>query len=326
MRKRNVLAAGAIALGAMIVLVLAFLAPPGGKPPASRSTSGSPSAPIRSGSPSSTVTDGLFYPDGIPRTWQGQPVLRGQAALDAANASTDSTPFYVAFWAGHQWDKSCPLLAENDPLFGCGDMSNVGDQPGVVSPLLEMQLRVTVESVAPAPVIARVHTHDDACPNPTACQDIMVGDVVWSGGDTTAPHPVTVSQAAAAFGTTTLSFAPPLPICPAWDLPGIPVLPFRSKALSAAPTSPNPDGIIAVFPSARALTAVAPDVAAKGESNVAPGGSIDCTMLGTDTRRGLHWLARANVLVGVKYDAALGPDKDPAVVEARADILKLPDQ
>jgi len=54
-----------------------------------------PRHPIASVSP-----DPLRYSDGIPRVWEGDPVLRGQAAIDAANRSSDSASFLVAFWPG----------------------------------------------------------------------------------------------------------------------------------------------------------------------------------------------------------------------------------
>jgi hypothetical protein len=282
---------------------------------------------------SKNLASGADYDDGIPRVWQGSAVLRGQAAIDGALASTDSRPFYVGFWAGHQWDRSCPLLEPGaNLLFDCGSMVNIGDQPGVVSPGLEAQLRVDVTAIAPGPVIARVHTHDAgaaSCPDPSVCQSIMVGDVVWSGA--VRATPVTVEQAASVFGASTASYSLPIPICMVSTLPGIPVLPFWSRPVSATAAATFPDAIIAVFPSAKLLAAAAPDVAAAGESNVPPRGSQNCATQGTDPQRGpgtyslrVHWLARANVLVGVQYDAALGPDTDPTVAQVRADLMKLP--
>jgi hypothetical protein len=283
----------------------------------------SPTSPNASTSPSAgTTAAGAYYPDGIPRSWQGQPVLRGQAALDAANASADATSFYVAFWIGAQWDRACPLAQPGD-VFGCGGLDNVGDQPGIVSPvsrLLGENLQVE-GSIEPGPVVARVHGLGDSCTYIDPCQQKMVGVVVWNGVDVITPHPVTVGQAAAAFGTTTTSYAPPLDICPMWELPGLPILPFWHTTPTAVPTTQRPDAIVAVFPSPQALAAAAPDAAADGETKKAPGGTTNCQGQGPDQ---VYWLARANVLVGVMYDPAVGIDASPAVAQAWADIRKLP--
>src|ERR1035437_5314664 len=89
----------------------------------------------------------------------------------------------------------------------------VGDQPGVESSALGKALRVDTSTVAPGPVIARVHTHDPAmmtCPASYAagCVHTMVGEaVVWHGDSETDPRPTTVAQAAAAFGVPTKHLA-----------------------------------------------------------------------------------------------------------------------
>jgi len=329
-RRTIVLQAGVVAL--VVVLVAAgILVPTLFRP-------NTVAVPSGTGSPQSTATespsatpDPTRYDDGIPRTWQGQPVLRGEAALKAAKASTDSTPFLVAFWAGIEVPHGCvaqPLGGNDD--FGCGHMDNVGDSPGLPRSDLEHALRVDTSKAAPGPVIARVHTHDPALEGCTpayvvvACRAIMVGEaIVWSGDEITAPHPATVVQAALAFGTSAepVSF----PICPGASLPGVPILEFPSE--SAA------EGIVAVFPSAKALAAAAPDAAANGESEIAPAGStVDCNnFVGSDPLRGpgsfslrIHWLARGNVLVGVQYDPSVGQDLDRFAAEARADLQTLP--
>src|SRR5665811_1430514 len=89
-------------------------------------------------------------------------------------------------------------------------------------------------------------------------------------------------------------------------------------------------GVIAVFPSAAALAAAAPDAAAHGESDVPPTGSQSCEGGGTDPLRGsgmfsfkIHWLARGNVLVAVQYDTSVGPDNDVMVAQMRARLATL---
>jgi hypothetical protein len=327
--RRFVLQAGAVAL--VVVLASAGVLVP------TLLRHGATAVPPGTGSSQATATgspsvapDPTRYDDGIPRMWQGQPVLRGQAALDAANAATDESPFLVAFWAGIEVPHGCvaqPPGGNSD--FGCGYMDNVGDQPGVTRSDLEHALRVDTSKVAPGPVIARVHTHDPALEGCTpdvvaACRAIMVGDaIVWSGDEPTVPRPSTAAQVAAAFGVPSQPVV--RPICPGASLPGVPIMEF--------PSENQPEGVIAIFPSAESLAAVAPEAAGSGESDIAPAGrNVDCNNGGgTDSLRGpgifafrIRWLARGNVLVGVQYDASLGPDHDRFVGEARTKLQSLP--
>jgi hypothetical protein len=267
--------------------------------------------------------DALRYDDGIPRVWDGQPVLRGQAAIDAANASTDASSFLVAFWAGIvlPWHGCVALGMGDNASYLCGGMSNVGDQPGIRSTALGKALRVDTSTVAPGPVIARVHTHDPAmmtCPASYAagCVHTMVGEaIVWHGGAETAPGPTTVAQAAAAFG---VSDKPVAGNCKG-QFPGVAVLEYQGA-----------EGVIAVFPSPAAVAAADPDAAAHGESDVWPTGSLACAFGGTDPLRGpgifsfkIHWLARGNVLVAVQYDTSVGPNNDVIVAQVRAKLATL---
>jgi hypothetical protein len=273
------------------------------------------------------------YDDGMPRTFDGQPVLRGQAAIDAANASTDVSSFLVGFWAGNEKPHGCKNIgmADNE-LYKCGFMTNVGDQPGIESTALEMALRVDTSAVAPAPVIARVHTHDPAlmnCPASYAagCVHTMVGEaIVWHGDASTAPGPTTVAQAAAAFGVSATQVTGPFGLCEG-QFPGVTVLQYPSPD---TPGLQGPEGVIAVFPSPAALAAVAPDAAAHGESDVPSTYGQSCESSGTDPLRGpgafsfkFRWLARGNVLVAVQYDTSVGPQNDVIVAQVRAKLATL---
>ncbi len=274
----------------------------------------------------------LRYDDGIPRVWDGKPVLRGQAAIDAANASTDASSFLVGFWAAAELPfRSCQAMGRGDNAeYLCGSMSNVGDQPGIVSAALGKALRVDTSAVAPGPVIARVHTHDPAmmtCPASYAagCVHTMVGEaIVWHGDAETDPRPTTVAQAAAAFGIST---TPVAGICGS-NLPGAIVLQYPA---STTPGSMSGwEGFVAVFPSAAAVAGADPDAAAHGESDVGPTGSLTCESGGTDPLRGpgmfafkMRWLARGNVLVGVQYDTSVGPENDMFVTQVRAKLANL---
>jgi hypothetical protein len=258
-------------------------------------------------------------------------VLRGQAAIDAANASTDASPFLVAFWAGIEGVHTCPpssALANTNALYSCDWLGDVGDQPGLRSDALGRALRIDAFKVEPGPVIVRVHTHDPKLMSCSAsyaveCEHVMVGEAaVWSGDEATAPRPTTLSQAAAAFGLPAESSTSST--CLGGDFPGTPVLDFSAN-------SGGESGVVVVFPSAAALAAAAPVVAADGESDIPPPGHSDCAVTTTwlfgASRTSVvkgYWMARGNILVAVSYDTDLGPNSDPLVAQARANLAKLP--
>jgi hypothetical protein len=277
------------------------------------------------GTPTEAATatqDASRYADGIPRSWQGEPVLRGQAALDRASASTDSTAFLIGLWSGYGLVHSCGAgTGGRNRLYQCGWLDNVGDEPGLPSALGEA-LRIDTSSLdlssyAPGPLILRVHTHDKAlmtCPAPdtSACEHIMIGEqVVWSGDSATEPRPTSLSQAAAAFGVPATPSR--LAICMGYGFTGAPVLFVPATGSPADVTS-----VVAVFPSASALAATAPDAATNGESDLMPVGHQTCPY-------GVHWLARGNVLVGVQADGYTGAD-DPLVISARHALSLLPER
>jgi hypothetical protein len=303
-------AGAAVLLAAATLLVSAVALSPG-----------SPASPSPA-SPSAALShDATRYDDGIPRTWQGQPVWRGQAALAHAAQSTDSSPFYVGLWYSSQLPGfGCPPV-EPEPL-GCSALLFVGDRAGVRWPALGNALRFGLD-VPDGPLVLRVHTHDPEWSGPSrcpasemaTCAHLMIGEAaVWTGDAGTAPHPVTVPEAAAAFG-----LAKPETVfegCLTPELPGVRILPFRDPESSTGYTY----GVIAVFPSAEAVAGAAPDAAATGETETPLGYSTVCVIDGT-----MHWLARANVLVGViEYDPSVGPAGDQWVVLARSELRKLP--
>jgi hypothetical protein len=125
----GLVSAVAVTLG--LVLTLRVLAPSSssGLPFDTSSTSAQPSAAASPGTEESGTN--LRYDDGIPETWDGLPVYRGQAALDKADASVDRTPFLVAFWVGPSLPTFCGSVGPNEnALYLCGAMTNVGDRPG----------------------------------------------------------------------------------------------------------------------------------------------------------------------------------------------------
>jgi hypothetical protein len=312
----------------------------------------SPAGPIAASASTTTSVgptasaDATRYEDGLPRTWEGQPVLRGQAVLDRASQSTDASPFYIGLWVtSDPVSMGCPGSAPY-PL-RCSDMHDVGDRAGVLWPALGKALRIDITipggislpyGIPDGPFILRVHTHDRtwtssercAAPDLVECQHLMIGDAaVWTGDATTAPHPVSVEQAAAAFGVapTDKGFTS-VAGCLSGVLPGVRLLPFRDPKSSTGYVY----GVIAVFPSKEALAGAAPDAAARGESEAFPislqvstpiGFWPGCAYEGVVPLH-VHWLARANVLVGVGYDTTVGWPADQWVVLARTELERLP--
>jgi hypothetical protein len=223
-------------------------------------------------------------------------------------------------------------------------MLNVGDQPGIVSTELGQALRVDTSHYAPAPVIVRVHTHDPAGMDctldyVTACEHVMVDEAyLWSGDEATASHPTSAAQAAAAFGVSAITTTSPP--CEGSGFPGIPVLALPGSLPANSATSPidpiwaTGQGVIAIFPSAQALAAAAPDAAAHGESDIPPidpnlsfissSSHFVCDDIINGVSYKTHWLARGNVLLAVEYDSNLGVAADPFVKEARQKLQTLP--
>lgn len=251
------------------------------------------------------------YDDGIPRVWQGEAVLRGQAALSAAGQARDASSFLIAFWTGYEPPRSCgdrqvPSIALNSV---CLDMLNVGDRAGLVSTALGQALRVDSGALSPGPVIARVHTHDSralACAQADVvrCNLIMIAEsIVWSGDYVTAPHPSSVKEAAATFRVSEEPIH--IPACAASALPGVPILESFPAGAS------TPDEIIAVFPSAEALQTIAPQTTEDSASDVPLVGVRTCSSLN------VQWLARGNVLVGVPFGGQI-------LAQARVDLQTLP--
>ena len=275
------------------------------------------------------------YPDGIPMRLNGQPVLRGTAAVAAARASVDSTPFMVGVWAstpvtGSAGDRN-PTFADPQGLW-----PDLGDAPGFLGepvsmlryyhnmpgffgvPLPAASLPASFFNpgahLDPGPVVVRVHTHDplaDTCDpkDLDMCMHLMVPEaVLWDGDSTTDPRPISVKQVAAAFKVP----AKPLDeesIYVCGELPGVVELAFGD----------NSEGLVEVFPSVDAARHYAPIAAAVGESSAPPG-----PISAGECADNLRWFVRANIVVEVRYDPTLGVDADPWIEFTRKALGHLP--
>jgi hypothetical protein len=262
---------------------------------------------------------GARYADGIPMELNGQKVLRGDAAVQAARESVDSTPFLVGVWASYHAPISCPALS-GAMDFPCPSPI-LGDMPGFLDEHLRSFLSY-YQFGRPGAVVIRVHTHDaeaDSCApeNRDMCMHVMVPEaVLWRGDGATNPKPISIAQAAAAFGVAATPSEAGLEACAGMYLPGVTVLKF--------PDGDRPmQGIVAIFPSPQAAQRFAPAAAAAGESDTLPAGvTVDCG----DHISQVRWFVRGNVVVAVQYYyAGGGADTEPAIQFAREALGRLPD-
>lgn len=170
-------------------------------------------APTATPLPRPTVDMTRRYPDGIPSTFDGQPVIRWDAALARRDTATDATTFLTGAWlnipvgafncpAAHA-DPSAPSTTWLENL-GC-DFRYVSTDAG--SPA-SAQFGVTTflfykGQLTTGPAIMRIHIHDpraSQCGYQKAICDrmIVVDDIVWSGDAATDPHPLSVADVMAA--------------------------------------------------------------------------------------------------------------------------------
>jgi len=261
------------------------------------------------------------YSDGIPTTWNGQPVLRGEDAIVKAKSATDDTPFYVGLWASPNQahgSGSDQLSTELDGT--CRDMSSVGDQAGIPSPNLAAAIRFNTASMTPGPVIVNVHAHDAAAADCTAghrqeCDGVMVGDqIVWNGDSGTAPQPVSPADVARVFGVQESDLQN---LCQ--SLPGT----------RAYPLGDGYGSMVMLFPTSAAVAAVAPQAAAQasadGSASSTSSGLAECAFNSDEGPMAVIWFARANVLVEVNRPAALAPTSDSLLNQVPQLLRTLPD-
>lgn len=137
---------------------------------------------------------GPLYADGIPSTFEGQPVLRPSQAAARAAASTDASTFVVGGWVGTVYSYTgCakPSGSEGDQVLTrtfCGTYLNESPTSVTEGPLeLHFRTSVSADWQGVGPAIVRVHTHDPlattcAAANQDACAHAVVVDaLLWNG-------------------------------------------------------------------------------------------------------------------------------------------------
>ena len=187
---------------------------PSDGPTASSMRTTAPSvAPTPTAVPRPTIDMTGRYPDGIPTTFDGQPVIRWDAALAMRDTAKDATQFLTGAWLTIPVGVfMCPASHADPSAPSTTWIDNGGCQFNYVSVdaggQLAIQRAVTTfrfykGTLTTGPAIMRVHTRD---PRATQCgyqkaicdKMIVVDDIVWSGDAVTDPHPLSVADVLAA--------------------------------------------------------------------------------------------------------------------------------
>jgi hypothetical protein len=158
-----------------------------------------PSGPSASGtslSPTGEATpvpsQALDMVDGLPVSIDGQPVLRGDAALAAFSRSTDAAPILVGGWLRPPFAVPCPVYRGTpddrwNPCSGIWLFESAVTDPTVATPAIILHLGLvpasleTVPDGLVRPIVVRVHTHDVTCKAADCRLLAVVEAVAWLG-------------------------------------------------------------------------------------------------------------------------------------------------
>lgn len=186
-------------LGLLAVLASACGAPASSVtvPSVAPSAAGSPIPPT-TGSPAASAPAS----DGLPTTFQGEPVYRGDAIEAHVAADTSASPFYVGGWLSEVQASCAPppsgrptsVLAPWCPSGWYLSSTASGQASGVPALYIVRTGPVTGgEGSVSGPVILRVHSHDPqaaACPTSIRilCEQAIVAEaVLWVGKPAASP-------------------------------------------------------------------------------------------------------------------------------------------
>ncbi len=251
------------------------------------------------------------YPDGLPRTLDGQPVLRGAAALAHARATPDAMPFLLGGWVTvvPGLPLACPAVLPStgsEWLAPCGQPSFsdvAGDAAGDLVAAGELTFHFLDTSGLPSgPAILRVHVHDPRASQcggqDTVCGRAMVAEaVLWTGDGATAPHPLDLARATSGLRTV----VPGLALraighdIPFSDCGG--VLPAaRDYAVAVIPADVPSVSLVEIAPSADALSRALPI----GDGTVAALAAPPVATSGGQGGFQCRWLRVANVALLVR--------------------------
>lgn len=179
-------------------------------PRASRPSAGQPSESSAPPGGADSIAPGVLpvvvpshsadrFPDGLPRSIGGEPVLRGPDALAHAQAASSDAPFLVGVWLDvYTGARSCLIDR-------CPSGIEVSDEAGSgVSVLQDGNTDYGFAAgLATGPAVLQVHVDDprvSPCPSASvACDRLIVVDkAVWTGDSFTDPQPLTIAAVIAA--------------------------------------------------------------------------------------------------------------------------------
>ncbi|HEY5486717.1 MAG TPA: hypothetical protein VIK06_03640 [Candidatus Limnocylindrales bacterium] len=150
------------------------------------------------------------YSDGIPKEWQGQPVLRWADSLSRRATATDDTPFLIGVWLDVPTGPHlCPMDPGPDPSApnswiprgGCIFNEIVGEAGDATTDESQVVTFQYFEgNRATGPAILRVHVRDPRASEcgfqqPICEHMLVVETAVWTGDSFTDPAPYSVADA-----------------------------------------------------------------------------------------------------------------------------------
>ncbi|MGH2468164.1 MAG: hypothetical protein ACRDGL_10620 [Candidatus Limnocylindrales bacterium] len=162
----------------------------------------SPAGPTMTPNPTPTGPSSARYDDGIPRAFDGQPVLRGSVAVTEARSARDATSFLVGGWVsafppGQAF--SCPAFSNMTWLNDCPP-TTLYDVAGDITATLAvpMTFHFVLGQARTGPVVVSVHVHDprasECGAQAPACAKAMVVDrIVWTGDGATEARPLAIA-------------------------------------------------------------------------------------------------------------------------------------
>lgn len=271
-RLRTVVGLAMVALAVVLVVVsvrMAHDAPPAASPNPPPTSSTVPALP----SPTAGAA-AERYDDGIPRVFDGQPVLRWDDALARRETATDATPFLVGLWLdiydGPIFCGSLPVdqsAPESWVSNACTGRSISAEAGGPYAPGQIATFRFAQGDLSNGPAILRVHLHDvraSLCGDQQAVCDrmLVVESAVWTGDSYTDPRPYTVADVIAAASLVEPSTSLTRPAARGMKYPGS--LPGAVSLISASSGPGTPPDVrlsgASLMPSVKAMSRALPGV------------------------------------------------------------------
>lgn len=158
--------------------------------------------PTMTPGPTATGPSSARYDDGIPREFDGQPVLHGLAAVSSRlKAVPDMAPFLVGGWVRvtpPDVPMSCPALAGTTWLNSCRGPWFAFLAGTSAFPLaVPITFHFVTGPPSTGPVVVKVHVHDPRAPEcgaqaPACAQAMVVERILWTGDSATDPRPLTI--------------------------------------------------------------------------------------------------------------------------------------